>query len=237
MKLRALSIIILLAMISVSASYLPEPGVIFQIKKTNCTDNGTIILDITHEGGIVKYSDIVINASNADAKAPLIGEWFYPDNYKIPENYTDSDVRYKSSIRFRTTNNVFTKGKYIITLSWPSNTIYYDKTMAAVECPGISCKVNDDCVSQQECKNNLCEWISCPESQIAMGHICTSKCEDYNSCTTDYYTDEGCTYIKIQGCCNKDADCTKEKVCLSQKCFIKGKNIFEKFWNWLKSRY
>ena len=237
MKWGVLVIIVLLSVVSANASRFPEPGVIFQIKKANCTENGTIILDITHEGGIVKYSDILINSSNNEFKAPLIGEWLYRDNYKIAENYTDNDLLSKSWLRFRTTNDIFTTGKYIITLSWPSNTIYYDKTMAAVECPGISCGSNDDCVNQQRCYNNICEWISCPPSQFAMGHTCLSKCEDYNSCTKDYYTEGSCTYIKIQECCSKNTDCGKEKECISQKCVIKGKNIFEKFWNWLKGKY
>ncbi|MEK6887066.1 MAG: hypothetical protein AABW88_04485 [Nanoarchaeota archaeon] len=237
MKRGVLGLMILLMMVSVSASYFPEPGVIFQIKKTNCTENGTIILDITHEGGLVKFSDIKINTSNSEFKTQLIGEWVSKDNYKLAENYTDNDLLSKSWLRFRTTNNVFTKGKYIITLSWPSNTIYYDKTMAAVECPGIICKTNNDCVNQQSCVNNVCEWIACPPSQFATGHTCIPKCEDYNSCTSDYYTEGSCTYIKKQGCCNKDIDCEKENKCLTQKCVIKGENIFERFWNWLKSKY
>ena len=237
MKKVLLGLVILLSIISASASYVPEPGVIFQIKKANCTDNGTIILDITHEGGIIKYSDILINATNGNIKTSLIGEWFYPDNYKIPKNYTDNDLFSKGRLRFKTINNIFTKGKYIITLSWPSNTIYYDKTMAAAECPGIICQTNKDCISQQSCLNNVCEWVSCPLSQFASGHTCLDKCEDYNSCTKDYYTEGSCTYIKIQNCCSKDSDCEKEKICSSQKCIIKGSNIFEKIWNWLKSKY
>lgn len=237
MKLGVLGIIVLLMIVSVSASYFPEPGVVFQIKKANCTENGTIILEITHEGGVVKYSDIIINASNDDYTAPLIGEWYYPDDFKIPKNYTDSDLLYSGWLRFKTTNNIFTKGKYILTLYWPSNTIYFDRTMAAAECPGIKCKTNDDCVSQQACKNNMCEWISCLPSEFATGHTCLPRCEDYNPCTKNYYTEESCTYVKIKGCCNKNIECENEQECLNNKCLTKGSNIFIKFWNWLKSKY
>jgi len=237
MKRLVWGMIFLLMISFVSASYTPTPALLFEYKKSNCT-NGTLTFDVTHEGVTVAYKDLNITVKSDDLKEmPLRGDWYYPDNYKIPENYTGSDFTSKLLIRYKATTQMFTKGKYIVGLRWPSNTVYNENIQFAAECQGIRCEKDNDCILQQKCTDNICEWVKCDETQYAIGHRCFQKCEDYNSCTTDYFIDNQCIHIEIDNCCNNDGDCEINQICENKACKgITSKfNFIKKFWNWLKS--
>lgn len=221
--------LVLALIISVSASYLPQPGAIFTFKGATCYTNGTMLINITHEGTIVAFSSINMTVESDElSKQIMHGEWLvgnYPrEDLRYPDNnYTGTDISSKSRFFYKTTTPMFTKGKYIVTLMWPSNTIYYEKIMFAVECPGKPCNSNDNCISEQRCENQTCKWIKCTQDNMAMGHVCQPKCNDYDSCTQDYYINGKCTFIKIDNCPAKTG--------------LKETNLFKIIWNWLKSRY
>src|SRR5689334_17149884 len=87
----------LLAVVSVSASYLPVSDIIFEYKGVECDTNGTITINVTHEGASLRYGDIKLTA-HSDAIAPIdmIGKWYigsHPaSNYEAPlANFTGSD--------------------------------------------------------------------------------------------------------------------------------------------------
>ncbi len=236
MKKIVFSLMFLISIVSASASYFPQPGIIFEFKGAECFSNGSILLNLTHEGNTVAFSRINLTAESEElSPQPLFGEWLiggYPAvNYDYPAgNYTGNNFFGKTRFKFKTTNNIFTKGEYIVTLSWPSNSLYQDKIKFAVECPGIICNSDDDCINQQQCLNQTCEWVKCAPDQFATGHTCLPRCNDYDFCTKDYFIDGRCVYEKIENCIvqNKTAVQQKEQ---------ETDNIFIRFWKWLKSRY
>ncbi len=228
-------ILFLFMLISVNAAnptYMPLPGVVFELKSVECFSNGSIDINLTHEGASVAFKDINLTAESEDLNnLPMIGEWMYGGypitNYGTPtENYTGSDFFGKRIFKFETTHNIYTKGKYTITLVWPSNSAFYDRIKFAVECPGISCTDNDRCISQQSCSNSTCAWIKCDESSFASGHVCLPRCNDYDSCTNDYFIDGQCVYIKTEGC--NPSEVNKE---------VKFQSTLSKIIEWLKSLY
>lgn len=242
MKSSVWGIILLIAMISVSAEY-PSPDTLFQFNKAACLDTGSALINLTHEGMTIAFSDLNFTIEGEDlSPQPLNGEWFianYPvSNYEFPDDkFTGPDFVSSARFTYITTSPKLAEGKYIVTLSWPSNTIYYDNIKFAINCPGFKCKTNDDCLSQQVCENLKCKWLKCSESAYATGHNCLPKCDDNNKCTNDYQIEGKCVYIKIDGCCNKNEDCEKPKECIGNKCNEKSMNMFARFWNWLKSKY
>ena len=227
MKGAVWALVFLVILVSASAAFFPQPGVIFEFKGAEC-NNGTLFFNLTHEGNSIPFSSINFLLEGETLTQNLEGSWYiggYPSsNYEFPaDDYTGNDFFGKSRIRFKSTNSFYTKDKYTITMIWPSNSLYYDRIKFAVQCPAIQCANNDKCISQQACTNQTCEWIKCPEDKFATGHTCLPKCNDYDKCTNDYYVDGKCVYTNIVGC-------TKEEV-------VKETNIFAIIWNWLKSRY
>jgi hypothetical protein len=243
MKRLIWGLVFFITLISVNASYFPQPGVIFEFKGALCDSTGMIALNLSHEGNSVRFEDVKITAeSNITKSLPLTGGWFIGGdpvyNYDFPENLTTGNNFFgKQRFKFRTTNNIFTKGRYVVTLSWPSNSVYQDEIMFAIECPGIECKSNDGCVSQQTCTNNICEWVKCDEDKFAVGHTCLPKCNDYDACTQDYYIDEKCIYTEIKNCCKSNQECKKSYKCEGNNCVVRGNSLFGKIFYWLKSRY
>ena len=233
MKGFAWGLAVLFALTLVSATYLPQPGIIFEYKGATCFSDGSMVLNLTHEGNNIAFKKINLTVEGEKlAPQKLLGNWFigvFPaTNYEHPaDNYTGSNYLGKQRFKYKTLPNMYTEGEYIITLSWPSNTIYYDKIKFAVNCPGIPCTSNDQCILQQACTNQTCEWIQCEESDFAMGHTCLPKCNDYDPCTNDYFANEQCVFVKI-GNCAVDA---------KGKIVAEPTNIFARFWNWLKSKY
>ena len=221
-------LVFLVTLISASASYFPQPGIIFGFKGAECT-NGTLLFNLTHEGNSLAFSAVNFTIeSNALTPQRLTGDWYiggYPSaNYDFPaDNYTGNDFFGKSRIGFKSINKFYTKGNYTITLTWPSNSLYYDRIKFAVNCPGVKCTNNDQCISQQQCTNQTCEWVRCSQDKFATGHTCLPKCNDYNECTNDYYVNGQCVYVKIDNC--------------PKEAFGKETNIFALIWNWLKGRY
>ena len=222
------ALVFLVTFVSASAAFFPQPGVIFGVKEYVCND-GVFTFNVTHEGNLVAFKDVrFVMENDALGQQELVGDWFiggYPSsNYDYPAaNYTDNDFFGKSRFTFKSRYNFYTKGRYEITLIWPSNSLYYDRIKFAVQCPGLPCEINDQCISQQQCTNQICEWVKCPEDKFATGHTCLPKCNDYDKCTSDYYIDGKCVYTDIVGC-------TKEEI-------VEETNIFVIIWNWLKSKY
>ncbi len=229
MKRYVFSIIFLLSIISVSANYLPTNDIILGIRGTECLSNGSLILNITHNGRSMPFSDINLTIeSDTMQPQPVLGNWFIGEdpvtNYDFPDNeFTGNDFTGIATFRFVTSNNIYTTGTYTLTVNWPG-TIYYNHIKYAIRCPGKACSSNDECVSQQTCSNKICQWLVCGEGQIATGHTCINQCNDNNKCTKDYFIDGKCVYTKINNC-NKETGNTITK------------NIFARFWDWLKSRY
>lgn len=233
MKGVVLVLAVMLAIVSVSASYFPSPDAIFEWKKSNCSENGTITFEVAHEGVTIKFTDIELTIENENGlSVPMVGSWY--QRKWLAENYTGSDFSGSTRFVFESIPGIYTTGKYKVRLGWPSTTEYYNNIQFAVECPGIPCSTNNDCNLQQECSNKVCSWLKCGESDYAMGHKCLPKCNDYDSCTTDYLINNKCEFIKKEGCCNKDEDCSAKQVCEDGNCEEKTElNIFQRFWNWL----
>jgi hypothetical protein len=233
MKSIVWGLVFLIAVVSASASYLPQPGIIFEYKGANCFANGSITINLTHEGNNIPFKKINLTVeSDQLPPQPLYGRWYIGEvltsYYEPPaDNYTGDNYVNKKRFKYKTTTDMYTKGDYTITLSWPSNTIYYDKIKFGVSCPGKPCQTNDQCILQQACVNSTCEWVQCKESDFAMGHTCLPKCNDYDPCTNDYFTNEQCVYVKINDC---KVDKETGKV-------VTPTNIFARFWNWLKNKY
>lgn len=246
MKKLVYFIILLLAATMAYASLMPAADTVFTFKRAACFSNGIMEINVTHEGLSVRLADINMTVENEFlTPRPLIGAWYrggYPTtNYERPfDNVTGQDFVSKLWLTYRT-DDLYTKGDYIITLSWPSNTIYYDHIKFAVQCPGIICdeKTNLPCTGDQKCINKVCEWFKCNDDQIAIGNTCMPRCNDYNVCTKDYYIDGQCIYVKKEGCCNIDDDCNDGFRCDNKQCALNVPqwNIFSRFWYWLKSRY
>lgn len=230
MKGAVWGLIFLVTLISVSATYFPQPGVIFGFKGAECK-NGTLSFNLTHEGNSVGFSSVNFTVESDDlGPQALQGTWYIDSdpvtNYEFPaNNYTGDDFFGKSFYKFRSNSNFYAQGKYVVTLAWPSNSLYYDHIQFAAVCPGIKCQNNDQCISQQQCTNQTCQWVKCSQDKFATGHNCLPKCNDYNDCTNDYYVNGKCAYVKINNCVVKNPT-------------IAGtKNIFVLIWEWLTSRY
>jgi hypothetical protein len=231
-------LILLLAVISVSA-YYPSPDAYFEYKIGKCMADGTIEINVSHYGKVLKSSEIKMDIEgDALSKQSLIGNWYVGRLEQI--NATGADFTNPKRYTFRSLPKIYTTGKYIITLSWPSSSIYYDNIKFAVECYGLPCQTNDECISQQECKKGLCTWVSCAQDQYASGHVCFKKCEDYNVCTKDYLIDEKCIHSSIDKCCNANKDCNADEECQEKLCvkksFFEGQGFFQRFWNWLTGK-
>lgn len=232
MKRLVWALIFLISLISVSASYFPAPGISLEYKEGKCYNNGSILLNITHSGENVAFGDIkLIVEGNHLSPQELVGQWYIGDfpttNYEYPfTNYTGTDFQSPKRFNFRTTNNIFTEGRYVINMTWPSRSPYDNHFQFAIECPGKVCNNDNNCVSQQSCVNNKCEWLDCGLYKYASGHACLDRCNDNNECTQDYFIDNQCVHVKIDKC-----------VTVEEKVQTENQNIFERFWNWLKSRY
>lgn len=242
---KGLIFVLSLLILAISSNALWQYSeMIFTFRGASCDNTGTISVNITHDGNVVKFGDINLTVKNdVTGSVPLIGSWFDGSNQEVGlNNLTYGDVKATDYLKFKS-NKIYTKGKYIITMSWPSN-IYNDKIMFAVDCPGIKCNDNYGCVGQQSCNNNtkICEWLDCGEGGVANGHKCFSKCDDGDICTKDYYIEGQCVNTKSENCCKANKDCDASKECIQNTCTSwptnnPDLNIFQKVWRWLKHLY
>jgi hypothetical protein len=234
MKSIVWGLVLLIAFVSSYAAFFPEPGIVFEFKGAECS-NGTIWLNVTHEGNNIAYKNINLTVeSDALPAQRLLGDWFISGspakNYDYPLNIsTGNNFFSKMRFRFKTAVPMFTESRYIVTLNWKSNSIYYDRIKFAVNCPAKQCVNDNQCISQQACVNQTCQWLDCDQDKFAMGHSCLPKCNDEDECTNDYFIDGQCVFVKIDDCMT-----VEEKIEIEQK---QSMNIFVAFWNWLKSRY
>ncbi len=235
---------ILVSVISVSAEiYIPQPDSFFRYRNATCDENGTISIDVIHNGINTYFRDINFTIESSElSPIKMTGSWWqfewFVQNYT---NYTGPDFTSSSMYTFKSTTGIYTKGTYKIRMDWPSNSIYATNIQFAVNCSGISCKTDDDCIGQQECKGNFCAWLNCSEDRYPIGHTCMKRCEDNNKCTTDYYIDNQCLFQKIDKCCITDKDCENNEQCDNSLCVKKTQykdiSTVKKIWTWLKAKF
>jgi hypothetical protein len=207
------------------ASRFPTASAIFEYRKGTCLENGTMLLNLTHDGVTIKLSDINMTIEgDYMPRMPLRGSW-YQGRYRV-ENYTGrSMMGDMQRFTFITDNTYRAPGKYIIKMHWPSRSIYQNNIMFAVECPGMPCASNNNCLSEQFCSNQTkkCEWSRCGQNDFAVGHTCLPRCNDYDKCTEDHFVDGKCANVKIENC---EA---------SGQMFVKY-GFFRRLWNWISRR-
>ena len=233
----AIVLVFVVASVAAFADY-PAPNSYFVFKSITCLSDGSIIFNVTHSGESLRIIDLKTEAEGEHlAKQPLLGNWYREGNHDpINEiNYTGSDFVSPGKFSFSSGIEVYTTGKYIITLSWPSTSIYYNTISFAVDCPGVPCTDDDVCIAQQRCVNKVCEWVPCAADEYANGHVCFKRCNDNNKCTDDYFINNECINAPQKGCCISDKDCNAYEKCSNNKCTkpLLTRNIFVRFWNWL----